>query len=59
MEQLTRDRIIDVLRQLPPEATLDDAIERILFFTKIEGGLSGLDEDGGVSHDEVKWRLAP
>lgn len=28
-EQLTPDRIIEALREMPPDATVDDAIERL------------------------------
>lgn len=53
----SRDRIIEVLRDLPPDATVDDAIERLLFLAKIEAGLTELDRGEGVPHDEVKRRL--
>ena len=56
-EQLTRDRIIEALRDMPPDATLDDAIERLLFLAKIEAGLNELDEGKGIPHEEVKRRL--
>jgi predicted transcriptional regulator len=56
-EPLTRDRIIEVLREMPPDATVDDAIERLVFVAKIEAGLSELDSGQGVSHDEARRRL--
>ena len=42
-EQLTRDRILDALREMPPDATIDDAIERLVFLAKIEAGVNELD----------------
>ena len=42
-EQLTRDQIIEALREMPADATADDAIERIIFLAKIEEGLSELE----------------
>lgn len=55
--QLTRDRIIDALRELPDDSTVDDAIERLVFLAKIEAGLLQLDRGEGIPHDEVKRRL--
>ena len=56
-EQLTRDRIIEALREMPPNATIDDAIERLVFMAKIEAGLNELDAGKGIPHDEAKRRL--
>ena len=53
----TRDRIIEALQDLPPDATFDDAIERLVFLAKIEAGLTELDAGKGIPHDEVKRRL--
>lgn len=55
--QTTRERILEALQDLPSDATLDDAIERLVFLAKIEAGLAELDEGKGVSHEEVKKRL--
>lgn len=52
-----RDRMIEAIRELPPDATVDDAIERLLFLAKIEAGLTELDQGKGIPHDEVKRRL--
>jgi len=53
----TRDRILDALQDLPPDATVDDAIEKLVFLAKIDAGLAELDEGKGISHEEVKQRL--
>ncbi len=53
-EPFTRDRIIEALQAMPPTATIDDAIERLVFLAKIEAGLSELDRSEGVSHDEAR-----
>ena len=55
--QTTRDRIIEALQDLPPDATVDDAIERLVFLAKIEAGLAELAAGKGILHDEVKRRL--
>ena len=37
----TRDKILDAVRQLPPDATVEDAIERLVILAKIERGSPG------------------
>jgi len=56
-EQSTRDHIIEALPDIPPDATFDDAIERLVFLAKIEAGLAELDRGEGVPHEQVKRRL--
>lgn len=53
----SRDRMIEALRELPPDATVDDAIERLVFLAKIEAGLAELDRGEGIPHDEARRRL--
>ena len=55
--RMTRDRMVEAIRELPADATVDDAIERLVFLAKIEEGLAQLDRGEGVPHDEVKRRL--
>ena len=55
--RITRDRMVDAIRELPADATVDDAIERLVFLAKIEAGLKQLDRGEGIPHDEVKRRL--
>ena len=54
---MTRDRILEALQDLPRDATLDDAIERLVFLAKIDAGLAELDDGKGIPHDEVKRRF--
>lgn len=49
--------ILRALADLPEEATIDDAIERLSFLAKIEKGLTQLDDGLSVSHDEVRSRF--
>ena len=53
----TRDQIREAMNKLPPDATFDDAIERLVFLAKIEAGLAQLDAGQGIPHAEVKRRL--
>jgi len=38
-QQKTRDRIIEALQDLPEDATLDDALERLILLAKVESGI--------------------
>ena len=53
----TRDTIIEALRDLPADAKVDDAIERLLFLAEIDIGLAELDSGKGIPHEEAKRRL--
>ena len=54
-----RERILDALQDLPDDATVDDAIERLIFLARIDAGHAELDAGMGVPHEEVKRRLVP
>jgi predicted transcriptional regulator len=53
----SKERILEALRTLPPDATVDDAIERLVFMAKVEEGLAQLDAGQSVPHEEVKRRF--
>jgi predicted transcriptional regulator len=52
-----RERILEALQDLPDDATLDDAIERLILLARIDTGLAELDAGKGIPHEEVKRRL--
>lgn len=53
----TKERILEALGGLPPDATVDDAIERLVFMARVEEGLAQLDAGQGISHEEIKRRF--
>ncbi len=53
----SREKILEALEDLPDDATVDDAIERLVFLAKIDAGLAELDAGKGIPHEEVKRRL--
>jgi predicted transcriptional regulator len=53
----SKERILEALRGLPPDATVDDAIERLVFLARVEEGLAQLDAGQSVPHEEVKRRF--
>ena len=54
----TKEKIIQAVEELPASATIEDAMERLLFLAKIERGLKQADAGKTVSHMEVKERMA-
>jgi predicted transcriptional regulator len=52
-----KKKILEVVEQLPDDATIEDAIERLYFLAKIEKGIREADAGLTVSHDEAKKRL--
>ncbi|MBZ0167902.1 hypothetical protein MELA_02767 [Candidatus Methylomirabilis lanthanidiphila] len=52
-----KQRVLETIEKLPPDATVEDAIERLVFLAKIERGIAELDAAKGVSHAEAKQRL--
>ena len=58
MATTARDRILEVLAQLPPAATIEDAMERLYFLAKVERGLADLDAGRTLAHEDIKARYS-
>jgi len=54
----TKEKMINALQELPDEASIEDAMERLLFLSKIERGLCQADAGNTISHAQVKERMA-
>lgn len=52
-----KQRALEALNNLPEDATLEDAIERLCFIAKVEKGLQELGTGQTVTHDEAKRRI--
>lgn len=53
----TKEKIIETIRTLPDDATLDDVMEQLYFLSKVERGLQESEAGQVMSHEEVKKRL--
>ena len=53
-----RDKVIQVVQDLPDDASVEDAMERLLLLAKIERGIEQADSKQTVPHTEVKQRMA-
>ena len=58
MATSVKERILESLGALPPNATIEDAMERLYFLAKIERGLADADAGRLVSHEDVAKRFA-
>ena len=53
-----KQKVLEVIEKLPADATLEDAIERLVLLAKTERGLAELDAGQGVDHAEAKRRFS-
>jgi predicted transcriptional regulator len=52
-----KEKAVAAVMKLPADATLEDAIERLVLLAKIEHGLAEVDSGKGVRHSEATRRL--
>ncbi|MFO7768066.1 MAG: hypothetical protein R6W82_03795 [bacterium] len=53
----TRELLREVIAKLPPDASVEDAMERLYLLAKIERGIEQADSGSMMSHEEVRRRL--
>ena len=53
----TKEEILELMEQLPEDATIEDAIEKLVVLYKIQQGLEQLDKGQGISKEEAKKRI--
>jgi predicted transcriptional regulator len=58
MAQSAKDLLKQAVDNLPPDATVEEAMERLLFLAKIQQGIAEADAGNTLSHEEVRKRLA-
>ena len=56
-EPKVKERLLDAVRELPDDATVEDAMERLYFLAKVEKGLQQAEAGEIVSHEEAKRRI--
>ena len=54
----TKEAIIELIRKLPDDATVDEIMAELYARRTIEQGLKELDDGRSVPHEDVKRRLA-
>ena len=56
-ENTTKEKILEAVQKLPPDATIEDAMERLFFLAKVERGIAEADAGKTIPHGEAKQRL--
>jgi predicted transcriptional regulator len=57
VESTAKDLLRQAVEQLPDDASVEDAIERLVVLAEIERGIVDADAGRTISHAEVKRRL--
>ena len=52
-----KERVLDVVRDLPDDATVEDAMEPLYYLAKVEEGLRQADAGQTISHEKAKRRI--
>ncbi len=52
-----KSEIVRAVQDLPEDATVEDAMERLYFLAKLERGLTQSESDETISHEEIKARF--
>jgi predicted transcriptional regulator len=56
-EAKTKERVLQAVRDLPDDATVEDAMEKLYFLAKIEEGLRQADAGETISAEEARTRI--
>lgn len=54
----TREKVIQIVQDLPEDASVEDAMERLLLLAKIERGIQQADAGQTIAHTDVVKRMA-
>ena len=53
-----KEIVIETIRALPDDCSLEEIAERIKFMAAVQKGLDQLDKGKGIPHNEIKKQLA-
>ena len=54
----TKEQMLEVIQELPADATVEDAMERLYLLDKIERGIAQAEAGQTVSQEEARRRMA-
>ncbi|WP_027303082.1 hypothetical protein [Rudanella lutea] len=55
---LTKDKLLDSIKDFPTEFSIDELVERLLFVQKIENGIMQGERGETYTTEELKGKLA-
>src|SRR5437870_1624717 len=53
-----KEIVLETIRELPDNCSIDEIAERIEFLAAVQKGLDQLDRGEGIPHEEIKKQLA-
>jgi predicted transcriptional regulator len=53
-----KEKVMQVVKGLPDDASYEDAMEKLYFLAKVEKGLLQADSGRAIPHSRVKERMA-
>lgn len=53
-----KQQVIQMIRELPEDITIDDVMAELYFKVQVDAGLRELDEGKGIPHEEVEKRMS-
>jgi predicted transcriptional regulator len=56
-EPKAKERVLEAVRSLPEDATVEDAMERLYFLAKVEEGLRQAEAGESMSNEEARKRI--
>jgi hypothetical protein len=54
----TKESVLQTIRELPDDASLEEILDAVLLRLKVERGRRQIEDGRGLSHEEAKERLA-
>lgn len=58
MESSAKKRVLEAIEQLPADATIEDAMERLYFLAQVERGLADAEAGRLIEHEEARRGMA-
>ncbi|VGO21440.1 hypothetical protein [Pontiella sulfatireligans] len=52
-----KDSVVNMVKDMPDDSTLDDIMAELYFKTQVDAGLKELDGGKGIPHEEVEKRM--
>lgn len=54
----TKEKVLQAVQALPDDASIEDAMGRLLFLAKVDRGLKEVDSGQTMPHSKVKERMS-
>lgn len=55
---LTKEKVIELIKALPDDITVDDIVEELYFKSQVDEGLAQLGRGEGIPHEDVEKRMS-